>query len=126
MVMTGKNVEMIPEMDERGPRKAKRVSVSSKRQISIPKEFFDELEIEKEIIMELRGNQLVIKPIHEADDDFSSDILKDLIEEGYGGEELLREFKHRKSQLRPALNQLVNETMKTGSKTVDELFRDDE
>lgn len=34
------------------PRKVKRVSVSSKRQISIPKEYFDALDIDDEVLIE--------------------------------------------------------------------------
>ncbi|EIJ80578.1 hypothetical protein PB1_09462 [Bacillus methanolicus PB1] len=88
--------------------KPKRISVSSKRQITIPKEFYDELKINDEVLCQIIDGALVIKPVEE-DVDFSEFILRDLINEGYEGEELLQEFAYRKSQIRPALQQLIAE-----------------
>lgn len=89
--------------------KRKRIAVSSKRQISIPKEFFDSLEIGKEVTIELEGSAMIVRPIHDSSDDFSEFILKDLIAEGYEGEQLVAEFTHRKSQIKPALSHMLAE-----------------
>lgn len=125
MVMTQKEVERAA-MPNR-PRKVKRIAVSSKRQISIPKEFYDQLNIGEEISVELYGNHLILKPISETFDDFSEDILGDLIREGYQGEDLMAEFKHRKSQIGNAVDQLVAETKFSGEKTtIDDLFGEDD
>lgn len=90
--------------------KPKRISVSSKRQITIPKEFYDSLNISDEVMCRVVDGELVIKPIGE-DVDFSEFILSDLINEGdEAGDELLREFSYRKSQIRPALHQMIAES----------------
>lgn len=125
MVMIQKEAERAA-MPNR-PRKVKRIAVSSKRQISIPKEFYDQLNIGEEISLELYGNHLILKPISENFDDFSEDILGDLIREGYQGEELMVEFKHRKSQIVNAVDKLEAETKYSGEKTtIDDLFGEDD
>lgn len=45
------------------PKQVKRVTVTSKRQISIPKAFAEELDIQNEVIMELTGNKIILKPV---------------------------------------------------------------
>ena len=65
----------------------KRIAVSSKKQITIPKDFYEQLGIGNEVLIELADNKLIIRPIHGDHFDFSDLILKDLIEEGYAGEE---------------------------------------
>lgn len=122
MVMTQKELKRVT-MPKR-PKKVKRIAVSSKRQISIPKEFYDHLNIGEEVTVELYGNQLILKPIRQTFDDFSEDILGDLIREGYQGEDLMVEFKHRKSQIGNAVEQLIAETKSLGEKTtIDDLSR---
>lgn len=108
------------------PKRVKRISVSKKRQISIPKEFHDLLNIGEEITLELHGNHLVIRPIHESFEDFSEEILSDLIAEGYSGAELMKEFKYRKGQIGNAVESLISETFAEGRKTnIHDLFGDD-
>jgi bifunctional DNA-binding transcriptional regulator/antitoxin component of YhaV-PrlF toxin-antitoxin module len=81
------------------PKKSVRVSVSNERQISIPKEFYDQLNIDEEVILELYGNHLVLRPAHENGNDYSDEILRDLIAQGYIGRKLMSEFKLRKAQM---------------------------
>lgn len=89
---------------------AKKISVSKKRQITIPKEFYDQLQIDDEVICEMVDGSLVIKPAGEPVD-FSEYILRDLIQEGYeSGEEMVKEFTYRKSQIKSALEQLIAES----------------
>ena len=110
-------------LSEKNPKQSKRVAVSSKRQISIPKEFFDLLNIGNEVMLELYGNQIIIRPVRQGFDDFSEEILEDLIEEGYSGEKLMSEFKYRKAQLGGAVQSLIEETRESGvHTTIDELF----
>ncbi len=124
MVMAQKELERIPMSN---PKKVKRVAVSSKRQISIPKEFYDILGIGQEVVLELHGNHMVLKPAHENFDDFSENILQDLVSEGYNGTELLTEFKNRKEQLRNAVKSLVEETKAKGKRTtIDDLFGEED
>lgn len=105
--------------------KLKYASVSSKRQISIPKEFYDNLGIKDEVTMELLNNRIVIKPVKGHSDDFSEEILSDLIQEGYDKSEILQEFKKRKKLIRPSINRLVEETLEEKSYTsLDEMLDD--
>ena len=46
--------------------------------------------------------------------EFSDLILEDLIKEGYSGEELLKEFKVRKNNIKPAIQKLISDTEKNG------------
>lgn len=124
MVMAQSELERVPMSN---PKKVKRIAVSSKRQISIPKEFHDLLNIGEEVILELHGNHLVLKPAHESFDDFSENILQDLVHEGFTGNELVTEFKNRKGQLRNAVESLVEETKASGRRTtIDDLFGEED
>lgn len=127
MVMAQKERERTPMPRSNRPKKSKRISVSSKRQISIPKEYYELLDIGEEITLELYENHLVLKPIRESFDDFSNEILEDLVAEGYTGAELLAEFKLRKSQIKNAAGLLIAEAMTKGKKTtIDELFGEED
>src|SRR5881394_3258388 len=113
MVMAENKLERLTMPKTRRPKKVKRIAVSSKRQISIPKEFYEKLNIGEEVSLELYGNYLVVKPIHDGFDDFSEEILADLIDEGYVGMDLMAEFKNRKAQLGDAVDSLITETANT-------------
>ena len=126
MVMAEKELERLTMPKSRRPKKVKRIAVSSKRQISIPKEFYEKLNIGEEVSLELHGNYLVIKPIHDGFDDFSEEILADLIDEGYVGMDLMAEFKNRKAQIGYAVDSLITETANTEIVEVDDLFGDDD
>lgn len=88
--------------------KKKRVSISKQRQISIPKEFYDALGLENEAMVEYVGNAIVIRP-PATEIDFSKQILEDLVQEGYEGQELVEEFARRKANIKPAIQRLVQE-----------------
>ncbi|MFK3988525.1 AbrB/MazE/SpoVT family DNA-binding domain-containing protein [Exiguobacterium mexicanum] len=106
--------------------KTKKVAVSSKRQIAIPKEFFDAIGIEKEIIMELNDGVINIKPVRTHTDDFSEEILADVIQEGFTGNDILKEFQRRKNMIRPAISQMIEEATSTKPTSIDDLFGDDD
>lgn len=106
--------------------KTKKVAVSSKRQIAIPKEFFDAIGIEKEIIMELNDGVIQIKPVRTHTDDFSEEILADVLEEGFTGNDILKEFQRRKNMIRPVISQMVKEALESEPTSLDDLFGDDD
>ena len=108
--------------------KPKQVAVSNKRQITIPKKFYDEYGFGDRVLIEPHGNHLVIKPLTEGFTDFSQEILADIIEDGFKDpKEIQAEFAHRKEQMGRAVRSLVNDAKKNGEKmTVDELFREDD
>ena len=71
----------------------KKVKVSKQRQMTIPKVYFDALQIEEEVTVELVDGGLLIKPIHKVPDDFAEQLLASLIDKGLSGQELLEKFK---------------------------------
>ncbi|MBC7075375.1 MAG: AbrB/MazE/SpoVT family DNA-binding domain-containing protein [Syntrophomonadaceae bacterium] len=87
----------------------KRISVSQKRQITIPIEFFNSLGIEKEVECYLQNNAIVIRPVRENSGEFDEEILADLISQGLSGQELLEKFKEMRRQVRPAVERLLEE-----------------
>lgn len=104
----------------------KRVAVSSKRQISIPKEFYQDLSLQDEIIMEKVGNRLIIRPSdYDNDVDFTAEILRDLIEEGYPKEQLVEKMKERKANMYPALKRLMADKENEEAMSLDELFSEE-
>ncbi|MCJ7843383.1 hypothetical protein MUB24_21395 [Lederbergia sp. NSJ-179] len=58
-------------------------------------------------MIEPEGNFKIVSPIHESSDDFSEFILKDLLAAGYEGEKLITEFINRKSQIKPAISDMI-------------------
>lgn len=88
----------------------KKVSISQKRQITIPQKFFTLLGFDKEAECIMRGNELVIRPVKEnISGEFAAEILEDLIEKGYSGQELLNEFKIMQAKVRPAVELMLSE-----------------
>lgn len=96
-------------------RKTRRVPVSSNHQITIPEEFADAIGIGDEVTVELLNNRLVVRPASPNPDDFSEEILSELIDEGYEGEELKKAFAERRAQISGALENLVEEARQSKS-----------
>lgn len=84
----------------------RRISVSEKRQITIPKRFFDQLGIGNEVECVVQNGGLFIRPVP-ASDDFSEEILKDLLESGVPREHLLEAFQTKKKELRTAVQHMI-------------------
>jgi len=104
-------MEELPMHQEQHP--VKRVRISSKRQISIPKEFYDAMHLTDEAIIEFTGTSLIIKQVSDEVVDCSSEILKDLVEgRGLSGKELIDEFTRIKQGLPSAINKMTAEAMK--------------
>ena len=88
----------------------KRVSISSKRQITIPLKFFKMMGFDKEAECIVRGNELIIRPVKEnTGGEFAEQILADLILKGYSGNDLLVEFKKAQKQIRPAVEAMIRD-----------------
>ncbi|WP_425059034.1 AbrB/MazE/SpoVT family DNA-binding domain-containing protein [Sporomusa carbonis] len=87
----------------------KRISVSQKRQITIPIEFFTNLGIDKEVDCYLQNNAIVIRPVRDNTGEFDEEILADLIAQGLSGPELLERFKETRRNVRPAVERLLDE-----------------
>ena len=88
----------------------KKVSISAKRQITIPLKFYTMLGFDTEAECMVRGNELVIRPAKiNTGGEFAEQILADLIAQGYSGDELLQRFKKAQSQVRPAVEEMLRE-----------------
>ena len=86
------------------------VSISSKRQITIPQKFFTLLGFGSEAECSVRGNELVIRPARQdGGGEFAEYILADLIAEGLSGKELLDAFKQKQAKVRPAVEAMLAE-----------------
>ena len=91
----------------------KKVTISSKRQFTIPQKFFAELGFDREAVCTLGNGMLIIEPVQsENGGEFAEQILSDLIAEGYSGKELLSEFKSRQSKIRPAVEKILQAAKK--------------
>lgn len=114
------------------PMEMKKVSISSKRQITIPQKFFSMLGFDTEAECMVRGNELVIRPVRtNTGGEFAEQILADLIEQGYSGEELLQNFKKAQKEVRPAVEAMLAEAgrvaeSKTEYASYDDIFGTEE
>lgn len=105
----------------------KRIKISSKRQITIPQQFFDSLGFADEAECSLKDGALIIRPVRQNGGEFAEQILADLLAQGYQGDELLAKFKEAQSKVRPAVERMIQEadefTMKKdGGVSLEELF----
>jgi len=109
----------------------KRISVSQKRQITIPIEFYNVVGIGKEVECYIQDNAIVIRPVRESGGEFDEQILADLISQGLSGEELLTRFKETRKEIRPAIEGLIAEAELAGNGkgniyTYDDVFNAEE
>lgn len=107
---------------------SKKVSISSKRQITIPQKFFTLLGFNTEAECIMRGNELVLRPVKKnTSGEFAEQILADLIRQGYSGEELLVKFKQAQRKVRPAVEAMLAEAdrvaeSKSGGYSLEDVF----
>jgi len=87
---------------------ARRIKVSSKRQITIPKDYCEKLKIGKQVEIYLDGNRICIEPVNDFYN-FAELILADLKKEGYSGDELEAKLLEMKSKLEAAFLEAVQE-----------------
>ena len=50
-----------------------------------------------------------LRPFLSSDDSFTTEILKDMISQGYNGEQLLEKFTGQRSKIKQAINALLEE-----------------
>jgi bifunctional DNA-binding transcriptional regulator/antitoxin component of YhaV-PrlF toxin-antitoxin module len=86
------------------------LSISSKRQITIPQKFYKALGFGDEAECVMRGDELVIRPVKTiSGGEFAEQILTELIAEGLSGEALLTRFKEKQAQIRPAVEAILSD-----------------
>lgn len=88
-------------------RVTKRIKVSDKRQITIPIQFFKDLNIGGEVECTIDQGALIIRPVPTEDDGFATEILKNLVSNGYTGDELVEKFESIQKQIRPAIKRMI-------------------
>lgn len=110
----------------RGLMETKKLSISAKRQITIPQKFFTMLGFDTEAECTVRGNELVIRPVKSnAGGEFAEQILADLIAQGYSGHDLLERFKKAQGQVRPAVEAMLLEAEQAASSKSDYITYED-
>ncbi len=102
---------MVANNDLQGssPIDKRRIHISSKRQITIPSKYYEALGLSNEIDCICANDMLILTPVRNESTAFAEEILSDLIEQGYSGQNLLNEFKRISRQVRPAVEKLIEE-----------------
>lgn len=85
------------------------INITGKRQITIPMRFYEKLNFGKEVECVLTDDSIVIRPLSTQDNGFTMEILKDLISQGYSGDELLTELAKMEKNINKSLDILVEE-----------------
>lgn len=94
---------------DRGMNK-RRISVSSKRQITIPIEFYKKLGADKEVECYMDGENMIVSAVKpESSGEFAEEILADLIAQGYQGSELMEKFRTMNRSIRTAASRIIEE-----------------
>ncbi len=115
---------------ERETVERKIIKVTGKRQITIPLKFYNQLGIDKDLECYADGKVLILKPLKSGNDDFSVEILSDLISQGYEGQELLDKFKEETKNINNAIKDVIKEAKeiaegKITGYTIDEVFEEE-
>ena len=87
----------------------KTISVSKKRQITIPLQFYKHLDLDNEVECSLEDGAIIIRPLHRGTAEFSVEILKDLIEQGYSDDELVKQFEMQSKNIKTAVTNILEE-----------------
>ena len=87
------------------------INVTDKRQVTIPLRFYEKLRFGKEIECLLTNDAVVLRPFTNTDDNlnFTMEILKDLVSQGYNGDELLTKFEEQSVNIRKSICALIEE-----------------
>ena len=102
------------------------ISISSKRQITIPQKFFTMLGFDDEAECIVRGQELIVRPARKNNGgEFAEQILSELISDGLSGEALLKAFKAKQAQIRPAVEAMVQESQNVATGNVEYYTYDD-
>ena len=103
------------------------INVSSKRQITIPLKFNEHLDLGSEVECLLEDGRIIIRPLHRGPSEFSVEILKDLVSQGYSGDELIKQFETQNENIKKTIANMLEEAdaIAAGRKpsaSFDELF----
>lgn len=87
----------------------KTIPVSSKRQITIPVKYFRAMGIDTELECSFTGDEIILKPVSVSSGYFAQEILNDLIDNGFTGEELKKAFAMRSEKIKPAVKSMLKD-----------------
>ena len=93
------------------------INVTGKRQVTIPLKFYEKLRFGKEVECFLTDDAIVIRPLSYSDDSFTMEILKDLVSQGFSGNDLLAKFEERRTKIREAISILIDDADKIAEGT---------
>jgi len=85
------------------------IKVSRNRQITIPLQFYNYLNLGSEVECSLEDGAIVIRPLHRETSELSVEILKDLISQGYSGDELIKQFEIQNKNIKKAVSNMLEE-----------------
>ena len=85
------------------------VRVSGKRQITIPLKYFQSLGLGDQVECSLEDGALVIRPLSQEGNEFSVEILKDLVAQGLTGDALIQKFSEQSQQIKAAIRNILDE-----------------
>lgn len=111
--MMEREMFMMLEMKKKRENDKRIIRVSDKRQITIPLKFFQTLRLSDQVECSLEDGALVIRPLSQEGSEFSVEILKDLVEQGFSGDELIRKFTEQ--------NQLTSKAVRTMLEEADDI-----
>ncbi|SDB82163.1 hypothetical protein SAMN05421734_101179 [Pelagirhabdus alkalitolerans] len=94
---------------ERDQMDRKIISVSKKRQITIPLKYYKYLGLDNEVECTLEDGAIVLRPLSRDSGEFSVEILKDLIAQGYSGDELIQQFEAQSKNVKKAVTNMLEE-----------------
>jgi len=100
---------------ERERMDRKIINVSKKRQITIPLKFYEELGLENEVECSLEDGAIVIRPVYRDTSEFSVEILKELVAQGYSGNELIKQFEAQNKNIKTAIGKMLEEANEIAS-----------
>lgn len=105
----------------------KRVSISVKRQFTIPQKYYEALGFETDAECILQDGGIFIRPLKAGVSDFSEEVLTDLVAQDLSGQELLERFKEQMKRIRPAVQSMIAEADEVahsgqGAPSLDDLF----
>ena len=88
------------------------INITGKRQVTIPLKFYERLRLGKEIECVLTDDTILLRPLQNSDDSFTMEILRDLVSQGYTGNELLTKFAEQRNDITKAIGLLIDEADK--------------
>ena len=107
------------------------ISISPKRQITIPQKFFSRFQFGSQATISATDNGILIQPAENfSNGEFDVQILQDLVQKGLSGQELVNAFKESKAKVRPAIEAMLLNAKRIahdGSEfdTIDDVFGDE-